>query len=331
MGGGPSTPELAAAVSDAGGLGFFAAGYKTAAALEQEIAATRELTSGPLGVNLFVPTPPALPDAYRSYVDGLAAEAERLGIKPGLPRHSDDHWDSKLAVVRRAQIEVVSVTFGCPDEETIDSLRDAGAEVWVTVTTPAEAETAAVARADALVVQGSEAGAHRGSFDDAAAAEDFGLLALLQLVGARVDLPMVGTGAIATGAGLAAVLSAGARAAQIGTALMLADEAGTSELHRTELERQVPTTLTRAFTGRRARAIVNDFVSSHPDAPSAYPQIHYATAPIRAAARNAGDREALNLWAGQAHELVRRGPAAQILDAMVEQARVALDGARRRI
>jgi nitronate monooxygenase len=227
-------------------------------------------------------------------------------------------------VVREAGIEVVSTTFGCPDQPTIGSLRQSGTEVWVTVTTPAEAEAGAAAGADALVVQGSEAGAHRGSFDDAAAQEDFGLLALLQLVGGTVETPpLVATGGIATGAGLAAVLAAGAAAAQIGTALMLADEAGTSDLHRSELRRRAATSLTRAFTGRRARAIVNRFLDEHPDAPSAYPELHYASAPIRAAAREAGDREALNLWAGQAHELARAGPAAEIIETMVAEAREA--------
>jgi nitronate monooxygenase len=226
---------------------------------------------------------------------------------------------------------VVSTTFGCPDESTIGSLHQSGIEVWVTVTTPAEAEAAAEAGADALLVQGSEAGAHRGSFDDAAAQEDFGLLALLQLVGATGQTPLVATGGIATGAGLTAVLAAGAAAAQIGTALMLADEAGTSDLHRAELPRRAPTSVTRAFTGRRARAIANRFIRNHPDAPSAYPELHYATAPIRAAAQEAGDREALNLWAGQAHELARAGPAAEIIETMVAEAREAAASAAARL
>jgi nitronate monooxygenase len=331
LGGGPSTPELAAAVAEAGGLGFLAAGYKAAAAVEREIEAARRLSGGPLGVNLFVPTAPAEPASYRPYVDALAADAARLGAEPGDPRHSDDDWEAKLELVRRAPVDVVSLTFGCPDRTTISSLREAGVEVWVTVTSPAESETAAAAGADALVVQGAEAGAHRGSFDDAAGGEDIGLLALLQLIGAAVPTPMVATGGIANGAGIAAVLAAGAAAAQIGTALMLAAEAGTSEVHRAQLRRRSPTTVTRAFTGRRARAIVNRFVVDHPDAPSAYPELHYATAPIRAAAREAGDPDVLNLWAGQAHELVREGPAAEIIEAMAAEARASLEAAARRL
>jgi nitronate monooxygenase len=322
MGGGPSTPELAVAVGEAGGLGFLAAGYKSTAALEAEIEAVRALSDVPFGVNLFAPSAPAAPDAYAPYVARLAATAERYGTSPGTPRHGDDEWGPKLELLSRAGIAAVSVTFGCPDTGTVRSLHEAGSEVWITVTDPEEAEAAAGAGADALIVQGIEAGAHQGSFDDTAEA-DFGLLALLQLVSACVEVPLIGAGGIATGAGMAAALAAGASAVQIGTAFMLAPEAGTTGLQRSELRRRAPTAMTRAFTGRRARGIANRFMEEHADAPSAYPEIHYATAPIRAAAREAGDRDGLNLWAGQAHELAREMPAAEIVKTLVEEAGLA--------
>jgi nitronate monooxygenase len=330
MGGGPSTPELAAAVSGAGGVGFLAAGYRSAAELEEQIEAALGLTDR-FGVNLFTPGPAADPDAVAPYVEALGAEAERYGAGVGEPRHSDDAWEAKLELLRRVSVPVVSFTFGCPEASVMGALKEAGSEVWVTVTSPAEARAAVAAGAQALIAQGAEAGAHQGSYDDASAPEPLGLLALLQLLVAEAELPLVASGGIATGAGLAAVLSAGAAAAQIGTAFMLCPEAETSEVHRRALEGEEPTALTRAFTGRRARGIVNRFLAEHEDAPSAYPEIHYATAPLRAAAREAGDPEAVNLWAGQAYPLARAEPAADVVSRLAAEAEEALSRARQRL
>src|SRR4051794_29413241 len=204
MAGGPSTPELAAAVSEAGGLGFLAAGYKTADAARGDVDALRGLTDRPFGVNVFAPPGPevdrAVVDAYARTLPG----DEELGR----PRHDDDGWDAKLALARELRVAVVSVTFGCPSTDEIGALHDADCAVWVTVTTDGEAETARQAGADALIVQGVEAGGHRGSWDDSAPG-DVGLLALLQTVGAvAADLPLVATGGIATGRAVAAVLAA---------------------------------------------------------------------------------------------------------------------------
>lgn len=324
MGGGPSTPGLAVAVTGAGGLGFLAAGYKSAEGLAEEIAATRVLTDR-FGVNLFVPGPRSEPERYGPYVDALKGEAPVAGE----PRWTDDEWEAKLDLLRRQPVAVASFAFGCPHAEVVTGIKATGAEAWLTVTTPAEARQAAAVGADALIVQGHEAGAHQGTFDDESVGEALGLLALLQLVRAETDLPLVATGGIATGAGLAAVLAAGARAAQIGTAFLLCPEAGTSEPYRRAIRAGGPTELTRAFTGRRARGIANRFLREHRDAPSAYPEIHYATAPIRAAARERGDSEDLNIWAGQAHALAREEPAADVVARLDAEARQALAAARR--
>jgi nitronate monooxygenase len=329
MGGGPSTPELAAAVSGAGGLGFLAAGYKSAEALAVDIEATRQLTDR-FGVNLFVPGPRVERQRFEAYLEELRADAERIGAEVGKARWSDDGWEAKLELLRRQPVSVVSFTFGCPDAAAIAGVKGAGCEAWVTVTTPEEARQAVAAGADALIVQGHEAGAHQGSFDDAGAGEAYGLLALLQLVAAESELPLVASGGIATGPGLAAALAAGAGAAQIGTAFMLCPEAGTAEAHRRAIVAGGPTALTRAFTGRRARGIVNRFLREHPDAPSAYPEIHYATAPIRATARERGDAEEINLWAGQAHALAREEPAAEVVARLDREARQAFAAAARR-
>jgi nitronate monooxygenase len=320
MGGGPSTPALAAAVAEAGGLGFLAAGYKPVDAVLADVAALRERTDRPFGVNLFAPPGPAADEAaVAAYAESLRGEGD-----PGSPRHDDDGWEAKLALVRAERVPVVSFTFGCPRPGVVDDLHAAGCAVWVTVTTVSEAVAARDAGADALVVQGIEAGGHRGSFDDSSPG-DVGLLALLQLVGAAVDLPRVATGGIATGRGVAAVLAAGAAAAQLGTAFMLTTEAATSPAHRHALGGDAPTALTRAFTGRLARGIANRFMRDHgAGAPSAYPDVHHLTAPLRAAARERGDAGGFNLWAGQAYGLTRAEPAGDLVRRLAGDARAAL-------
>jgi nitronate monooxygenase len=304
LAGGPSTPELTAAVSEAGGLGFLALGYLSAEAAAERIAATRALTARPFGVNLFVPGRPSTAD-LRPFV-------ARLGPAAGEPRWDDDGWEAKLDLLRADPVPVVSFTFGCPPAEAIGSLPS---EVWVTVTSAEEARTAVAAGASALVAQGAEAGGHRASFEDRDGAP-LGLLALLQLVRAAVDVPLVAAGGIATPEAVAAVRALGAAAAQAGTAFLLCPEAGTSEVHRRAIASDAPTDLTRAFTGRLARGIRNRFVEEHPDAPSAYPELHFVTAPLRAAGRRDGDPDVVNLWAGQAHALAREAPAAEVVRAL---------------
>jgi nitronate monooxygenase len=329
LAGGASTPALTAAVVRAGGFGFVAAGYRTPDALRDDIHATRELADAPFGVNVFVPGHAAERPSYQRYIEALRDEAGRQGVALGEPRFEDDAWEAKLALLEDDPVAAVSFTFGCPPSDVVARLQAAGSSVWVTVTDVAEAEGAVKAGADVLIVQGIEAGGHRASFVDAEGAGDYGLLALLQLVGARVDLPLVASGAIASGGALAAVLSAGAQAAQIGTAFMRCPEAGTSPAHREALAADTPTRLTRAFTGRQARGIVNRFLSEHSaDAPLAYPEIHHVTAPLRAAGRAAGDADMINLWAGQAHELAREAPAAEVVAALAAEARERLEAAR---
>ncbi len=330
LGGGPSTPELAAAVAGAGGLGFLASGYLTAEATAEQIAGFRGLADSVLGVNLFVPgSGPSEPAVYEPYVTGLRDWAEQSGLELGEPRYSDDDWEAKLELLMREPVEVVSFTFGCPSPAVVEGLREAGSEVWVTVTSPDEAVQAQDAGADVLVIQGAEAGGHRGSFSDRADLPVYGLLSLLQLVRASVGLPLVASGGIATGAALASVLTAGASAAQLGSAFMLCPEAGTSDAHRAAFRSGRPTALTRAFTGRLARGIHNRFMSDHDAlAPVAYPEVHYLTAPLRARAREQGDAELINLWAGEAYGLARDGPAAELVERLNAEALGALEAAR---
>ena len=336
MGGGPSTPTLAAAVSGAGGLGFLAAGYKAVEAVRDDLVELRSLLPAgvPFGLNLFAPPGHGAGTAeVAGYADTIRAEAERNGTVLGAPRWDDDRYAEKLTLACVEHVPVVSLTFGCPSVDDVRRLRDAGAAVWVTVTTADEARAAHATGVDALIAQGVEAGGHRGTFDDARPGE-LGVLALLQLVRGAVGdaTPLVASGGIATGRAVAAVLAAGATAAQLGTAFMLCPEAATAPAHRAALATGEPTALTRAFTGRTARGIVNRFLREHTrDAPSAYPEVHHLTAPLRAAAREQGDADGFHLWAGQAHALAEDVPAGELVRRLAADATAALEDALRRI
>jgi nitronate monooxygenase len=304
LAGGPSTPELAAAVSNAGGLGFLGGAYLSAEQLHEQIAATRRLTSRPIGVNLFVLRPAQVDDAaVAGYTAELEPEARRLDAELGKPRFDDDDFDAKLEVVAEAGVEVVSFTFGRPDDDALGRLQ---ASVWLTVTSAEEA--AAAQGADAVVVQGTEAGGHRGTWDDRD--DDTPLADLLASI---TNLPVIAAGGIADREGVRAALDAGAAAVQVGTAFLLCPEAGTGDAYRQALATRRETAVTRAFTGRRARGLANRFMRDHLDAPSAYPHIHHLTAPLRAAARTAGDADSFNLWAGTAVALAREEPAADVV------------------
>ena len=326
MAGGPTTPALVAAVSNCGGLGFLAAGYRRPEDVRADIAAVRDATQRPFGLNLFVPSPDqAAADLLAAYASRIRAFAAAAGYSAGEPRWEDDSWEAKLELALDSALPVVSFTFGCPPAAVVADLQRVGTAVWVTVTDVADAEQAAAVGADALVVQGLEAGGHRGSFTDRDGSGEVGLLPLIRLVSRAVDLPLIASGGIGDGRALAAVLVAGAAAGQLGSAFMLADEAGTSAPHRAALGSPAPTALTRAFSGRRARGIVNRFMVEHgPEAPSAYPQVHHLTSSLRAAARAAGDADLINLWAGQAYPLAESLPAAEIVHHLALDCREAL-------
>ncbi|MEU2245644.1 nitronate monooxygenase [Streptomyces sp. NPDC019224] len=331
MAGGPSCPQLAAAVSEAGGLGFLAAGYKTADGMRDEIEQVRGLTGQPFGVNLFMPQQShADPAALEVYRGRLADEAARYETAPGdtdVP--GDDGYEDKLAVLLDAPVPVVSFTFGCPSRDTLDAFAAAGTCTVVTVTSPEEAQAAQWAGADAVCAQGTEAGGHRSTFQDDPVTEDggTGLLSLVTQVRETVQIPVVAAGGLMRGSQIAAVLAAGADAAQLGTAFLACPESGAHVLHKQALTNPlfVRTTLTRAFSGRPARGLVNRFVREHgADAPAAYPQVHHMTSVLRRAAARAGDAQGMALWAGQGHRLARELPAGRLVRLLAEE----LDAAR---
>ncbi|MEW1719895.1 nitronate monooxygenase [Streptomyces sp. NPDC093109] len=326
MAGGASCPQLAAAVSEAGGLGFLAAGYKTADGMYEEIKQLRGLTSQPFGVNLFMPQPHyADPAAVEVYRNQLAGEATWYETPLGDPESGrDDAYEAKLAILFDDPVPLVSFTFGCPTRTTLDAFAKAGTYTVVTVTTPEEAQAAQWAGADAVCVQGIEAGGHQGTHRDDPATDGtgIGLLSLVAQVRETVQIPVVAAGGLMRGGQIAAVLAAGADAAQLGTAFLVCPESGANALHKQAMTNPlfVRTELTRAFSGRPARGLVNRFLREHgPYAPAAYPEVHHLTSGLRKAAARVGDAQGMALWAGQGHRMARELPAGELIELLLTE------------
>src|SRR5580693_5727113 len=319
MSGGPGSPALAAAVSNAGGLGFIPSGYVSAERFADDIAAARAMTTGPLGVNLLVPQP-SVADwvALDYYADELEGVAEHYQVEVGRPEFGDDdEWEHKLEVVADTRPELVSFTFGVPPPDVIRRLSALGLLVMVTVTSLYEAGVAVAAGADSLVVQGPDAGGHRGTF---APDMEPGTESLHELIDrihrAHREIPIIAAGGLGTAEDVAGVLRRGAVAAQVGTALLLSDEAGTHRAQRTAMKNPLHgrTIVSRAFSGRYARGLENTFTRLLNDvAPLGYPEVNQMTLPIREAAAAVEDPNGMTLWAGTSFREARPGPAADIV------------------
>lgn len=322
MSGGPTTPALVVAAAHAGSVGFLAGGYKTAEQLRDQITAVR--ASGPgevaFGVNLFVPNPsPVDRSAYRLYAAALQPLAERYGVElPVEPVEDDDGWEAKIDLLLHNPVPLVSFTFAIPPRPVIDRLRAAGTILAQTVTDSAEARAATDAGVDLLIAQGCAAGGHSATLTPGRFPEQIPTAVLIAMLADATRLPVIAAGGLATPAQLAAVLDSGAAAAMVGTALLRSPESGANAVHQAALEHRHDTTvLTRAFTGRAARALPNAFTDHHgADAPAGYPAIHHLTSPIRKAATAAGDPDAVHLWAGIGYQHATTDPAAAILSVL---------------
>ncbi len=317
MAGGPTTPALVLAAAGVGSLGFLAAGYQQAETLAVQVAGVAAETDA-YGVNLFAPHPVLVdPRAYAAYREALRPLAARLRVDlPEQPVEDDDHWHEKIDVLVAAAPRVVSFTFGLPDPATVSALHLSGSLLAQTVTTADEARQGVEAGMDALVVQAPAAGGHSGTFTPERPLVDRSLPDLVAEIRAATSLPLVAGGGVVRPEHVAAALAAGADAVAVGTALLLTPEAGTSPVNRaafTETWRG-DTTLTRAFTGRPARGVPNDFMARYDDtAPLGYPALHHLTSPIRRASAAQGDPEHVNLWAGSGYREITARPAADIL------------------
>lgn len=318
MAGGPTTVELAVAVARAGGFPFVAGGYLTADDLSVVVERVRS-EAHHFGVNLFVPDRSATvdPAAISTYAAALEVEAARYGLTLSPePVIDDDQWDAKLSMLIERPVPVVSLTFALPERRDIAALQAAGTSVLASVTTPDEALLARAAGVDGLVVQGPRAGGHSATFDPARRITDVDTAKLVRQIRRAAELPLIAAGGVDGPGAVARLLAAGAEAVAVGTLLLLADEAGTSPTHRAALTDQGldQTVLTRAFTGRPARALRTGFIDRHDhEAPIGYPAVHHLTRTLRQAAGRAGDVDALHLWAGTGWRNSPTGPVADIV------------------
>lgn len=326
MGGGPSTPELVAAVSNAGGLGSLAAAYSNAERIQQDIATIRKLTARPFAVNLFSPEAQLpLNNGANAVSDFLRPYHERLGLKaPELPLKPIEDFDEQLDAVAKAAPSIVSFTFGLLPAKASERLKSQGTYLMGTATTIDEARQLERAGVDAVIAQGSEAGAHRGTFAVPAEEALIGTAALVPQVVDAVRVPVIASGGIMDGRGLVAALALGASAVQMGTAFLACKEAGTNAAHREALKREHDsrTTLTRAFSGRMARGLSNEFIERWNAAGTAhlpYPWQNAFTQSMRRAAATAKDAGLLSLWAGQGVGMLRETTAAQLMNELEKE------------
>ncbi|WP_144156644.1 NAD(P)H-dependent flavin oxidoreductase [Paraburkholderia sp. BCC1885] len=320
---GVSTPALAAAVSNAGGLGALGVGAMNAAGARKVIKETQALTSKPFNVNVFCHRPAAADAAVeRQWLTWLAPQFEQFGAAP--PATLSEIYTSfvedpaMLAVFVEEKPAVVSFHFGLPPAEVIAELKKAGIKLLASATNLHEAQQVAAAGVDAIVAQGIEAGGHRGIFESDAADDHLGTFALTRLLVRQFDLPVIAAGGIMDGAGIAAALALGAQAALLGTAFVACPETSIDEGYRRALlgEAARRTTLTRAISGRVARSMVNRFTelgekAGAPQAP-VYPIAYDAGKALHAAGKTKGEFGYGAQWAGQAAALARHLPAAEL-------------------
>jgi len=324
---GVSTPRMAAAVSNAGGLGSLAIGAGTVAQSRQMIEETRALTDRPFNVNVFCHAP-AVRDARReaAWLAHLAPLFAEMGA--AVPTELDEIYQTFLgneaafALLLEQRPAVVSFHFGLPAQQQIAALRQAGIYTMATATNLREAALIEQAGIDAIVAQGVEAGGHRGVFDPQAPDERHSTSVLLRLLAGRTTLPLIAAGGIMDGQGIRAALDLGAAAAQLGTAFVLCPESSANAGYRANLqsERAASTRLTSVLSGRLARGMVNRLID-HGEAPGSpppadYPVAYDAAKQLNAAASRHGDSDFAAQWAGQGAPLAREMGAAQLISAL---------------
>jgi nitronate monooxygenase len=316
---GVNTPELAAAVSNAGGLGSIGCGMMEPEAIEAAIARIRALTDKPFAVNLFITPQPAVDEAQ---ILRMQAKLARYRTELGLPRgrrpaRFAPDFDAQFEAVLAARVPAFSFTFGALDAPRLQALQQQGAQVIGTATCVREARQLAELGCDAVVASGIEAGGHRATFAVPAEAASIGLFALLPQVAAAVDIPVIAAGGVMTAEQIAAALLLGASGVQLGSALLRSPECGASEAYKAALAglEDTGTRLTRAFSGRWARGVVNRFmleIDAAGDIPE-YPVQNRLTQDIRAAANSQAKAEYVSLWAGQAAGLAAIEPAGDVV------------------
>ena len=324
MGGGFTPPDLVAAVSNAGALGSLGAPYLSPAQITEAAEKIRALTDRPFTVNLF-----AGGYAAPSHIDpapmlALLGEVhEKLGIPPPvLPPLSPSPFEAQLEAVLAARPKVFSFTFGIPDAGSIARLKQQGIVILGTATTVGEAQLLAAVGVDAVVAQGEEAGAHRGTFAGPFEDAMVPTLDLVEAIARTVNIPVVASGGLMEGREIAAALKRGAIAVQLGTAFLACPECGAPAAHKRALLEagQDTTVITRAFSGRQARGLRNAFIDAvKPDMILPFPQQNDLTRPMRGAAAKKDQPDYLSLWAGRGVARIRQMPAAELVRSLVAE------------
>lgn len=333
MAGGGDTPELVTAVSEAGGMGFIGGAYLTPPAIGQAGRAVRERTNRPFGINLFAPPssspPPTDPEPA---LDRVAPYYSELDLPPPeAPALPADGFEDQVEAALDSGAAMFSFTFGIPPAETIAAIKARGMAFVATATTVEEAAAIEAWGADAVIAQGSEAGGHRATFVGEFEAATVGTLALVPQIADAVSIPVIASGGIMDGRGIAAALALGAAAVQMGTAFLTCEEAGIPPAYKEAIlaARDHETRLTRAFSGRPARGIVNRFMTAIDAAPEdilPFPLQNSLTRPLRTAAGQQGRAEYLSLWAGQGLGLARRQPAAALVETLARETEATIAG-----
>lgn len=327
---GVSTPALAAAVSNAGGLGSIGVGATDAAGARAAIADLRSRTDRAFNVNVFVHGPAkADPAREAAWLDWLSPLFAEFGAEPPkalrtiYKSFADD--EEMLATLIETKPPVVSFHFGVPTLDVIRGLKRVGATLLATATSLEEARKIEAAGIDAIVAQGIEAGGHRGVFDPSAPDDGLGTIALTRLLVQNIKLPIIAAGGIMDGAGIAAVLDLGASAAQLGTAFIACPESAADEAYRAALTGPgaYHTRLTSLISGRPARALANRFTELHKGVaallPPDYPIAYDAGKALHSAAKGKGEHGFGAQWAGQGAPLARAMPAAELVATFVRE------------
>jgi nitronate monooxygenase len=334
MAGGATTVDLVASVSESGALGFLGCAYSAPDQIRETGASVRARTARPFGINLFAPLPP--PELPADMSDALSAVAEafsELGLAPpSAPAAAGTAFADQLEAALDTGASVFSFTFGLLPSEAVDEIKRRGLFLAGTATTVDEAVALEAAGVDAVVAQGSEAGAHRGSFAASFEASMVGTMALVPQVVDAVSVPVIASGGIMDGRGVAAAIALGAQAAQLGTAFLTCPEAGIPAAHKRAVlaASEHETRITRAFSGRPARGIVNRLMEELDRNPAAilpYPLQNALTRPLRTAAGEQGRAEYMSLWAGQGVRMSRELPAAELVRQIGREAERALRSA----
>lgn len=340
MAGGGDTPDLVAAVSSAGALGFIGAAYLTPQQIAEAAQAVRSRTTRPFGINLFAPLPaPEQPMGLGPVLQHLAPFFAAVGVAPPIeiPKPVQT-FPQQLEAVLQSGASAFSFTFGKLPADAVAAVRSEGILVIGTATTVDEAITLEKSGVDAIVAQGSEAGGHRGTFATDFSAGMIGTIALVPQIVDGVRVPVIASGGIMDGRGIAAALALGASAVQLGTAFLTCRESGVPECYRDAIlhAREDQTQITRAFSGRPARGIINRFLSEFAskeagDTILPFPVQNMLTRPLRSAAAKQGRAEFLNLWAGQGVRMARRQSASELIARLALETTNAIAGLHAKI